>query len=203
MICPSFTASDRAALEAERYLHPHPKVQRKMEAIYLKSLELPHHLICRICQISKPTLVRYLRVFEQEGLDGLKQLGYEGRPNSLHPHAASLEKHFRQNPPSTCAQTQPVMAAQIGAQRGLTQVRATPRPPGRRTFAPKPARRRGLFDVPEREGVFFLHEQALAGGDGVGVGFGVGHFIAGKLLVFLVARFEDGEFALGGERQQD
>ena len=47
MICPSFTASDRAALEAERYLHPHPKVQRKMEAVYLKSLALPHHLICR------------------------------------------------------------------------------------------------------------------------------------------------------------
>src|ERR1039458_8134835 len=88
VICPSFTATDRAALAAERYLHPHPKVQRKLEAVYLKSLELPHHLICRICQISKPTLVRYLRAFEQEGLEGLKQLGYEGRPNGLHPHAA-------------------------------------------------------------------------------------------------------------------
>jgi hypothetical protein len=52
MICPAFTASDRVALEAERYSHPHPKVQRKLEAVYLKSLELPHHLICRICQIS-------------------------------------------------------------------------------------------------------------------------------------------------------
>jgi hypothetical protein len=81
MICPSFTASDRAALEAERYLHPHPKVQRKMEAVYLKSLELPHHLICRICQISKPTLGRYLRAFEQAGVEGLKPLGYKGRPN--------------------------------------------------------------------------------------------------------------------------
>ena len=42
MICLSFTASDRAALEAERYPHPHPKVQRKLEAVYLKSLELYH-----------------------------------------------------------------------------------------------------------------------------------------------------------------
>ena len=84
MICLSFTATDRTALEAERYLHPHPKVQRKLEAVYLKSLGLPHHLICRICQISKPTLVRYLRAFEQAGLEGLKQLGYEGRPNGLH-----------------------------------------------------------------------------------------------------------------------
>ena len=75
MICLSFTASDRAALEAERYSHPHPKVPRKLEAVYLKSLELPHHLICRICRISKPTLGRYLRAFEHGGLDGLKQLG--------------------------------------------------------------------------------------------------------------------------------
>jgi len=126
MICLSFTAADRAALEAERYLHPHPKVQRKLEAVYLKSLELPHHLICRICRISKPTLVRYLRAFEQEGLEGLKQLGYEGRPNGLHPHAASLEQHFRQNPPSTCAQAQGVIAAQTGVRRGLTQSAGSP-----------------------------------------------------------------------------
>ena len=124
MICPSFTASDRAALEAERYLHPHPKVQRKMEAVYLKSLELPHHLICRICQISTPTLGRYLRAFEQAGVEGLKPLGYKGRPNSLHPHATSLEQHFRQHPPATCAQAQLVIATQTGVRRGLTQVRA-------------------------------------------------------------------------------
>ena len=123
VICPSFTASDRAALEAERYLHPHPKVQRRMEAVYLKSLELPPHLICRICQISKPTLGRYLRAFAQEGVDGLKPLGYAGRPNSLQPHAASLEQHFRQHPPSTCAQAQQMIAAQTGVRRGLTQVR--------------------------------------------------------------------------------
>src|ERR1035437_6677565 len=99
MICPVCTARECAALEAERYRHPHPKVQRKLEAVYRKSLALPRPLICRICQISKPTLVRYLRAFEQEGLDGLRQRGYEGRPNRLHPHAASLEQHFRQPPP--------------------------------------------------------------------------------------------------------
>ena len=65
MIKITFTAEHRAALEAQRYHHPHPKVQRKMEALYLKSLDLPHYLICRICRIGEPTLVRYLRSFEQ------------------------------------------------------------------------------------------------------------------------------------------
>src|SRR5665647_959445 len=92
-----FTAENRTALEAQRYHHPHPKVQRKMEALYLKSLDLPHHLICRICRIGEPTLVRYLRSFEQGGLDELKELGYKGRPNRLKAHETSLEEHFRRH----------------------------------------------------------------------------------------------------------
>lgn len=123
MIRPYFTAADRVALEAERYTHPHPKVQRKMEAVYLKSLDLPHSLICRICQISKPTLTRSLRSFMQEGLDGLKRLGYEGRPNGLQPHARSLEEQFRAHPPQTCAEAQQRIEQQTGVRRGLTQVR--------------------------------------------------------------------------------
>ena len=69
--------------------------------------------------------------------------------------------------------------------------------------ASKPAWRRGLVDGPEREGVFILHEHVPACDNGVAVGVGVGHFIARDLLVFLVAGFEDREFALGCERQQD
>ena len=67
MVQLSFTAKTRAALEPERYAHPHPKVQRKLEALYRKSLDLPHHLICRICQITRPTLLRYLRAVEAGG----------------------------------------------------------------------------------------------------------------------------------------
>ena len=64
MIKLTFTAQDNEALEAERYTHPHPKVQRKMEALYLKSLKLEHQLICKICRIEEPTLVRYLRAYD-------------------------------------------------------------------------------------------------------------------------------------------
>src|ERR1017187_1584887 len=86
---------------------------------------------------------------------------------------------------------------------GTNRAQPAPTALGRRVCSSKPDLWRGLVGVPEREGVFFLHEQALAGGDGVGVGLGVGDFIRGKLLVFLVAGFEDGEVALGGEREQD
>lgn len=124
MVRLSFTPRIRGVLEQERYSHPAPKVQRRMEAVYLKSLDLPHGLIGRICNISKPTLLRYLRSFEQGGVEGLKQWGYQGRPNSLDPHRASLEGHFRQHPPQTCAHAQQMIEEQTGVRRGLTQVRA-------------------------------------------------------------------------------
>ena len=119
-----FTANERDALEAERYTHPHPKVQRKMEALYLKSLALPHHLIRRICRISEPTLLRYLREYQQAGHAGLQRRNYHGRPHGLQPHAPNLAAHFRDHPPRTCAHAQQMIQAQTGVRRGLTQVRA-------------------------------------------------------------------------------
>ena len=46
-----FSESDITALEYERYHHPHPHVQRKMEVLYLKSQGLSHQDIRRLCRI--------------------------------------------------------------------------------------------------------------------------------------------------------
>ena len=123
MIKLTFTAKDNEALEAERYTHPHPKVQRKMEALYLKSLKLEHPLICQICRIEEPTLVRYLRAYEKEGITGLKRLGYAGQPSQLRSHKDSLEEHFRQHPPATSAEAQNAIEQLTGVRRSPTQVR--------------------------------------------------------------------------------
>jgi transposase len=123
MIRLSFAVTDIQALETERDTHPHPKVQRRREALYLKSLDLPHQLICRICRISEPALVRYLRSDEQQGLVGLQHLGYRGQPSDLKAHAQSLEAYFREHLPHTCTEAQAVIKQKTGVQRGLTQVR--------------------------------------------------------------------------------
>jgi len=123
MIQLTFNTKEIAALEAERYTHPHPKVQRKMEALYLKSLNLEHQLILRICRIKEPTLVRYLRAYEKDGLAGLKRLDYAGQPSQLGSHKDSLEAHFRKHPPATSAQAQSAIETITGVRRSPTQVR--------------------------------------------------------------------------------
>jgi hypothetical protein len=51
-----FSEADVKALRYERYYHPHPRVQRKMEAIYLKSQRLPSQQICHLSGITANTL---------------------------------------------------------------------------------------------------------------------------------------------------
>lgn len=55
MIQIEFSEEDIQQLNYERYHHPHPRVQKKMELLYLKSRKLSHQEIRRLCQISKTT----------------------------------------------------------------------------------------------------------------------------------------------------
>ena len=53
-----FTQEDIDKLHYERY--PHPLVQKKMEALYLKSQGIKHKDICSLRKISRTTLINSL-----------------------------------------------------------------------------------------------------------------------------------------------
>ena len=91
MIRIEFTPEEIDALESQRYHYPDAKVQRKMEALYLKSQGLAHHDICRIVRISETTLTTYLRQYQEGGLERLKDQHYFGQANALLPHANTLD----------------------------------------------------------------------------------------------------------------
>lgn len=124
MIRIEFSKSEIEALEYERFHHPHPKVQKKMEVVYLKSQGLAHQEIRRLCHISKTTLTTYLKSYQAGGVAGLKQLGYQGQPSALRAHEASLEAEFREHPPHTAVEAGVKIKALTGIERSPTQVRA-------------------------------------------------------------------------------
>ena len=109
MIQIKFTREELDALYLERYNHPDPKVQKRMEALYLKSLGLEHGEICLICRITEPTLVSYLRFYQEGGIEALKHFDYAGQPSELNQHGASLESYFREHPPRSVAEAQSVI----------------------------------------------------------------------------------------------
>lgn len=72
----SFTAAEIAQLHYERFHHPHPRVQRKMEALYLKSQGYPHWEIAQFVRVSRPTVLSYLRDYQAGGIAKLKELTF-------------------------------------------------------------------------------------------------------------------------------
>ena len=111
-------------IRRERYHHPHPRVQRKMEVLWLKSQSLTHADIADLAGVSRRSVQRYLDEFAQSGLDGIRRIPWQGQRAELDDHRASLEDHFLQYPPRSAREAQQVIEELTGVRRGLTQVRA-------------------------------------------------------------------------------
>lgn len=118
----SFSEAEIAALHYERFHHPHPRVQRKMEALYLKSQGLPHWEIAQLLQVSQNTLRSYLKDYQAGGIAGLKVLTFYQPQSELKPHQATLEAQFRAHPPQSLAQAAAKIEALTGIRRSRSQV---------------------------------------------------------------------------------
>jgi len=123
MITISFSEAEKEALNRERYYHIHPRVRQKMETLWLKSQELPHQEICRLADISEPTLCRYLKDYQEGGLEKLKVVNFYQPESELMAHRQTIETYFQEHPPATIKQAMAKIEDLTGLKRGETQVR--------------------------------------------------------------------------------
>lgn len=94
MLQMQFTEEEKKALHYERFHHPHPRVQQKMEAVLLKSHGLPHGTIAGILRIDQDTLRQYLRDYQQGGIERLKTINWQGSESQLSGHQNTLRDFF-------------------------------------------------------------------------------------------------------------
>lgn len=118
-----FSTAEIKALHYERFHHPHPRVQMKMEVVYFKSQQLPHHEICRLSGITGNTMRAYLRAYQTGGIEQLKQLNFYRPQSQLLAHGLSLEASFQAPPPATIKQARSLIAAETAIERSPTPVR--------------------------------------------------------------------------------
>src|SRR5512147_3316586 len=104
MIKLEFTEAEKQSLHYERYHHPHPRVQRKLEALWLKSQGVAHREISRLTGISSTTLTSYLRAYQEGGIEALKTVRFYRPQSDLRVHQSTLEAHFRKHPPASVKQ---------------------------------------------------------------------------------------------------
>ena len=122
MIIISFSEAEKEALTRERYYHPHPRVRQKMETLWLKSQELQHKDICRLADISEPTLCHYFEDYKEGGLEKLKVLNFYHPESALMEHEQTIKAYFEQYPPATIKQAMAKIEELTGLKRSETQV---------------------------------------------------------------------------------
>ena len=120
----SFSDDDLKVIAKDRYEHPHPHVQRKMEVLWLKSHGLPHRQIADVAGVSLRTVQRYLTDYLEGGLKQVRRCDWRGPKAVLLQHERSLEEYFWDHPPRNTKEAAKVIEEQTGVRRGLTPVRA-------------------------------------------------------------------------------
>lgn len=120
-----FSEAEQQALHQERFEHPHPRVQQRMEVLWLISQGLAYAEAARLGGVSDATVDRYVALYRQGGLEALREFKWGTSSTSeLLAHRDSLEESFRQNPPHTVAEACQRIKDETGVERGPTQVRA-------------------------------------------------------------------------------
>jgi transposase len=120
----AFSVEDQQALHKERFEHPHPRVQQRMEVLWLISQGLVYPQAARLAGVSEATVDRYVAAYRQGGLAALREFKWGNSTSALLEHRDSLEESFRRNPPHTVAEARQRIKDETGIERGLTQVRA-------------------------------------------------------------------------------
>lgn len=117
-----FDAEERKALDYERYHHPHPRVQRKMEVVWLKSLGKEVAEISQIANVSMPTVYRYLANYRAGGIEKLKEVNFYRQQSDFVEHKVKIEEHFREHPPATIKEAAHRLQELTGIKRSEPQV---------------------------------------------------------------------------------
>lgn len=119
----AFTDEDREQLAFQRYQHPHPRVQQRMEVLWLLSQGESPARAAELAGVSRTTAWRFVRAFRAGGIARLSEIAWDSPPSELVSHRESLEAEFRQRPPHTVAEAAARIETLTGLRRRPTQVR--------------------------------------------------------------------------------
>jgi transposase len=117
-----FTPEILKEIHYQRYNHPAPLVQKRMEALWLKGHGLPHGQIAELVGITENTLRDYFELYQQGAIEKLKELNHYRPESALNAHLTSLESYFREHPPASIKEAQTAIEVVTGVRRSETQI---------------------------------------------------------------------------------
>ena len=123
MINVTITEKDQEQANRDRYEYPDATVQRRLNALYFKSLKFSHQNICKLADISYTTLENILKLYQEGGLEAVMHVTYNAPKSDLDKHQRTLKEHFQNNPPSSVQEACMVIKELTGIERSKPSVR--------------------------------------------------------------------------------
>jgi transposase len=120
----TFTDEDLEALSKDRYEHPDPRVQRRMEVLWLVSQGVTRVKSAHLAGVTRATAERYVVIYRTKGVDGLRHFDWRKPVSELEKYRGPLEESFKNDPPHTVAEAAARIKEETGLERKPTQVRA-------------------------------------------------------------------------------
>lgn len=122
MIKVEFTEEQIKELHFERFNHLHPRVQLKMEVLYLKSQGLSQNEISNLSKVSTETVRNYIKQFKEGGIESLKKINFWQQRSEMANHCETIKEYFTKHPVASLPQAVAVIYRLTGIKRSTVQV---------------------------------------------------------------------------------
>ncbi len=118
-----FTEEELDLIKHERFHHPEPIVQKRMEVLWLKYHGETHERIAILAGVGRATVQRVLNLFWDGNLDHVRTVNWHKPTSALEAHRETIATAFRKQPPHTIGEACNRIEQLTGVRREETQVR--------------------------------------------------------------------------------
>ena len=118
-----FTEEEKKELHYQRFYHPHPRVQLKMEVVWLYSQGKSHTEVALLSGVCENTARKYLNEYQEEGIEKLKKINFYRPESELDKHRETIEEYFKKHPPMSAKEAGAKIEELTGIKRSETQIR--------------------------------------------------------------------------------
>jgi transposase len=119
----NFTEEEKHQLHYQRFYHPHPRVQLKMEVLWLYANGKSNSEVAFLSGVCENTARKYLKEYLKGGIEELKKINFYKPKSELDKFKDSWEEYFQENPPMCMKEAGAKIEELTGIKRSETQVR--------------------------------------------------------------------------------
>jgi transposase len=110
-------------LNYERFYYPCPIVQKRIHAIYFKTIGMSNKEIGKLTGLNREIVGDWIRSYLADGFEALCKLNYGTNKSELENHAESILSSFTKRPPMSANEAKARIEELTGISRSPTQIR--------------------------------------------------------------------------------